>query len=132
DWRPGAQCIIIAITDVDAWTADLYGDGIPADSRWVPPTAEDAIADLRGNCVVHVISPELYYLPEGAVDLADLTGPEATGGVYADINEEFALSDLLLGEVLTSGCLVTYRATVDGSEHEVRLVVDDGTNRGET
>lgn len=135
DWRAGAQCIIIAITDVYSWSEVNPGDGIPADSRWHPPAATDVIADLKGNCTVHVLSPEFgYELSDDVFDMADLTGAAGTGGTFVpfDSFDTFDLTTLPISGVLASGHLVTYRATVDGGEHEVRLVVDDGELRGET
>ncbi len=135
DWRVGAQCILIVITDVYSWSDINPGDGIPADSRWQPPAPADVIADLSGDCVVHVLSPEYdYELQDRHFDMAQLTGAEATGGTHVEFNKDdvFDLTALPISDILASGYLVTYRATVDGSEHEVRLVVDDGEMRGET
>lgn len=133
-WRTAAQCIMIVITDQVAWTDVSNTDGIPADSRWYPPAPADVLAQVRGDCVVHVIAD--YFDPDSLGDsrysMAGLTGPEATGGVFTELTRDLDLTELPLGDVLASGHVIRYRGTVDGSEHIVRVVVDDGDLRGET
>lgn len=135
DWRPEAQCILIVITDVYSWSDVNPGDGI-TDGRWYPPSADEVLADMSGDCVVHAIAPEYFSeLNERYYDMADLTGVGATGGQFVDIGDlaGFDLTELEIGDVLTSGYVVTYRGTISGGEHTVRLVVDDGADmRGET
>lgn len=137
NWRAGAQCILVVITDAVAWSNVSPGDGIPADSMWTPPAAADTLADLRGDCVVHVISPVFSTIPEAHHDMASFTGVDGTGGVFVERDryetDPLDLTALPIGDVLASGYVVRYRGTVDGTEHTVRLVVDDGAAmRGET
>ncbi len=138
NWRAGAQCILVVITDAVAWSHVNPGDGIAAGSMWYPPTAADTLADLRGDCVVHVISPAFSdSLPEAHHDMALFTGVDGTGGVFVEraryATEPLDLTELPISDVLASGYVVRYRATVDGTEHTVRLVVDDGADlRGES
>lgn len=134
DWRPAAQCILVVITDQVAWTDVSNTDGIPADSRWYPPAPADVLAQVRGDCVVHVIAAHFDpdRLDDSRYSMAGLTGPEATGGVFTELTSGLDLTELPLGDVLASGHVIRYRGTVDGSEHSVRVVVDDGDLRGET
>lgn len=134
-WRAGAQCILIVITDAQAWSDVNPGDSIPTDSRWHPPAPAAALADVSGDCVVHVIGPEIATdsLPANQFDMAEFSG--AASGLFVNLSDlsGFDLTELPIGDVLASGYVVRYRATVDGSEHTVRLVVDDGADlRGET
>lgn len=140
DWRPGAQCVLIVITDIYAWEAPAEGSVIREyygniTEPWIPPASADAIAQLRGDCVVHVVSPDFASLSDSRyVDMAIFTGADATGGVHYEWNglAEFDMSELPITGALTSGHVVRYRGSTTGDEHEVRLVYDDGSgSRGE-
>ncbi len=134
DWRAGAQCVLILITDIYAWEAPDPGSQIteiggPITEPWIPPSSASVVNSLRGDCVVHVIATSRS-ATAGAVHTSVFTGTAGTGGVYHEWDgREFDLSELPITGTLTSGYVVRYRGTVDGSEHEVRLVVDDGAAR---
>jgi len=134
DWRPGAQCVLILITDIYAWEAPAEGSQIsetggPITEPWIPPSSESVIDSLRGDCVVHVIATSTTGSSD-TIHTSIFTGAAGTGGVYHEWNRgPFDLTELPITGSLTSGYVVRYRGTVDGSEHEVRLVVDDGAGR---
>lgn len=143
-WRTGAQKIFIVITDICSHndeTFELAFKGHPDYEKWAPSSAEDVIKKLRGNAVVHVVSPSETGCGETYTDMASLTGSAGLGGVHVpwDLKEgswaerpSFDLTDLPIAGAVSSGYVLKYRGTVDGKEKSVRLVIDDGAaHRGD-
>jgi hypothetical protein len=60
-------------------------------------------------------------------------GPSGTGGSFFPwASGTFDLTELPIAETAAGGYVVTYRGTRDGSDHTVRVVIDDGGSvRGE-
>lgn len=132
-WRPGAQRILIAITDTCAYNAAKYQeDEITA--AWAPSTDKQVLAKLKGQAIVHVIAPALVrgcpFI--GYTDMAAFTGAAGTGGVHVEWDGKslFALPSLSLTEAVTAGYLIKYVTGTDG-KRTVRLVVENGDVRGE-
>lgn len=137
-WRPGAQKMMIFITDACQHTDETFESefGISAgNEQWTPPATETILSTLQGNAVVHVIAPaEPLFCDGGFVNMKDFTGVEGTGGTFVDWNyEPFDLTDLPLAAASRGGYVITYRGTTSGGDpKEVRVVIDDGGSvRGE-
>ena len=132
-WRPGAQRILIAITDTCSYNAANYGeDGITA--AWAPRTEQQVLAKLKGQAMVHVIAPALVHgCPFlGYTDMAAFTGAAGTGGLHVDWDGRslFSLPALSLTGALTAGYLIRY-VTGSSGERTVRVVLEYGDLRGE-
>lgn len=143
-WRAGAQRIVIVIMDICSHNADTYTeDGITA--PWIPKTVASVLEKLKGQAIVHVISPASALDHCGTpwsgtgtgvtyTDMQAFTGVAGTGGVHVDWDGDnlFDLTSLPITEAVTSGYLIKYVTGVDGARR-VRVVVDDGgAIRGET
>jgi hypothetical protein len=133
DWRPGAQRILIVVTDTCSYTSANFGeDGIT--DPWIPRTTQQVLARLKGQAMVHVIAPKLVlgcpFL--GYADVASFTGAAGTGGVHVewDGKSQFRLDELPLTPALTAGYLVRYLSSVRG-QRSVRVAVDHGDLHGE-
>lgn len=130
-WRPGAQRILIVVTDTCSYDATTYGEDAITDP-WVPRSAQQVLDRLKGQAIVHVIAPKLVlgcpFL--GYVDMSSFTG--GTGGVHVDWDgsSSFSLAQLPLTPALTAGYLVRYRSSVHG-QRSVRVAVDQGELHGE-
>jgi len=130
-WRSGAQRVLIVVTDVTSHNAATYGnDNISG--RWIPPSAEDLIAKLKGKAVVHVVSPKIENAGANT-DMKVFAGTEGTGGAYFEWDRKvFSLVDLPIAEVAAGGYVITYRSKKDGKPKTVRVVIDNGADiRGE-
>lgn len=136
EWRPGAQKMMIFVTDACQHSDVTFEDVFHADANyehWAPPATADLMASLRGNAVVHVISPDLNCYGD-FVNMKEFTGIEGTGGTFVEWNyNPFDLTDLPLAAASRGGYVITYRGTTSGGDpKEVRVVIDDGGNvRGE-
>ncbi len=130
DWRPGAQKMMIFVTDAcqhsDVTFEDQFGTRANYE-HWAPPTTDDLKATLRGNAVVHVIAPELNCSGDF------VNGVDGTGGTFVEWNyNAFDLTELPLAAASRGGYVITYRGTEDGQPKDVRVVIDDnGDVRGE-
>jgi len=130
-WRAGAQKVLIVITDVTSHNAGSYTEA-RITGRWIPPSAEDLIAKLKGKAVVHVVSPDVGS-PGKHTDMKVFAGTAGTGGAYFEWDgKAFSLVDLPIAEVAAGGYIVTYRGKADGKSKTLRIVIDDGADiRGE-
>lgn len=141
-WRPGAQKHFVVITDACSHNEDT-ADRARIVDPWMPTTVAEVVGKMRGHAQVHVIEP-LVPSCVGAADdysqMKELTGIDATGGVYVEWEKDeygnwatFDLTELELTDAMSSGgYIITYRGSVTGKEHTVRLVVDnDSDMRGE-
>ena len=132
EWRPGAQRILIVIMDIYSHNDVTWPT--TWDDRWKPSNPDDVLAKLRGQATVHVVSPDY---PSGApgsfTDMSMFAGASGTGGSFFPwAFGTFDLTELPIAETAAGGYGVTYRGTRDGSEHTVRVVIDDGDSiRGE-
>lgn len=128
-WRPGAQRMLIVVTDSCSYDERSYAvDGITG--AWIPPTAASALAGMRGQAVVHVIAPAQAVAvckAAGYMDMAFFTGPTGTGGVAVDwaAEQAFDLTTLPIADAATRGYLIKY-ATGARGPRVVRVIVDDG------
>lgn len=129
NWRAGAQKIMIVIMDIYSHNDETYA--VSWDDAWQPSTETSVLNKLRGNATVHVVAPEY---PSGAgafTDMAIFAGVTGTGGeFFAWSGGTFDLTDLPIATV-SGGYVVTFRGTIDGTEHTVRVVINDGGIRGE-
>ncbi len=132
-WRPGAQRILIVLTDTCSYDAATYGeDGIT--DPWIPRTQQQVLARLKGQAIVHVIAPKLVrgcpFL--GYADVSAFTGAAGTGGVHVewDGTSTFSLAQLPLTPALTAGYLIRYMSNVRG-QRSVRVAFDHGELHGE-
>jgi hypothetical protein len=141
-WRAGAQRILIVIVDTCSHNDVTFP--FTAGDDWLPPNPDDLLARLRGNATVHAVSPANVLETDfscssdpvtGHTDMAMFTGAGGTGGVHVPVSFgafDFDLTELPIAEATAGGYLVTYRGTRDGSEHTVRVVIDDDVDiRGE-
>ncbi|WP_296554579.1 vWA domain-containing protein [Pigmentiphaga sp.] len=130
-WRTGAQRVLIVITDVVSHNSISYSED-SISGRWIPPSAADLIAKLKGKAVVHVVSPKISN-PGQHTDMKVFAGTEGTGGAYFEWDKRaFSLVDLPIAEVAAGGYVITYRAKADGKPKTLRVVINDGAGiRGE-
>lgn len=130
-WRAGAQKVLIVITDVVSHNGTSYTEA-NISGRWIPPKAADLIAKLKGQAVVHVVSPAISS-PGIHTDMKIFAGTAGTGGAYFEWSgSAFSLIDLPIAEVAAGGYIITYRGKVDGKSKILRIVINDGAGvRGE-
>ena len=139
DWRPGAQKLMVVITDICQHSPETFTtqfDYVAGYEAWLPPSQEALINKLRGNATVHAIGPDTTWFGcTETYDVANLAGAAGTGGVFHEWmgTEVFDLTELPIAAAARGGYVITYRGTTDGGEpKEVRVVIDDGGNvRGE-
>lgn len=133
DWRAGAQKVLIVITDVCSHNETTFSREFESYSNaahWMPPVAMALIADLKGNATVHVVAPAdpgcAFSTLGDYTNMADLTGVDGTGGVFVDWDlAAFDLTTLPIAEATAGGYLITYKGLRDGSEHQVRVVINN-------
>ena len=130
-WRTGAQRILIVIMDIYSHNDDTFT--FTGGEDWMPPNPDDLLARLRGNAIVHVVAPDFGSDVSPFTDMSMFAGASGTGGVFFPwASGAFDLTELPIAEAAAGGYIVTYRGTRDGSEHSVRVVIDDGSSiRGE-
>ena len=138
DWRPGAQRVLITIMDIYSHNHETFTrfEGDADYERYAPEDPQDLLDRMRGNAVVHVVSPDFSYDVEPFTDMAMFTGVEGTGGEWVEfddlVREDASLIDLDLTAATAGGYIVTFRGTRDGEPKDVRVVIDDGSDiRGE-
>ena len=132
DWRPGAQKILIVIMDIYSHNDETFT--FTGGDDWMPPNPDDLLADLRGDAIVHVVSPDYSAgVPGSFTDMGMFAGVGGTGGVFFPwAFGDFDLTELPIAEAAAGGYIVTYRGTRSGTTHTVRVVIDDGGEiRGE-
>jgi hypothetical protein len=134
-WRTGAQKIFIVITDVYAHQiTDTTGTSSSGGNRCTT-SAEAIIGALRGNAVIHVVSPDYSYaVSSGLLDcrrLADGLGegratPESsTGGKWIEFSSSgFDLNALGISTILTRSTTVRFSYTFDAGTWYIHLLVD--------
>ncbi|HQO09855.1 MAG TPA: vWA domain-containing protein [Clostridiales bacterium] len=148
-WREGAQKMFIVLTDVSTW-----GEGAPVGSgtSHSPWRTDELAAALEGYATVHVVSPtpDYTYLENGAYDMHWLAQPgnlilneisytsAGTGGMWFDIfgagdyTGYVDLTTLPIVEVTAASSLVEFETSkTDGTEKDIRIVIDIGTSDGE-
>jgi hypothetical protein len=140
EWRAGAQRILIVIIDTCSHNDVTFAQYGTAGEPWLPPNPDDLLGRMRGNTTVHSVSPanviaEDVGCSSDHTDMAMFTGAGGTGGLHVPVafgEFDFDLTALPIATATTGGYVITYRGRRDGSEHTVRVVIDDGaTIRGE-
>ena len=138
EWRPGAQRVLIVITDIYSHNDETFTtfERDVAYDRYAPESPAGLLERIRGNAIVHVVSRDYDIDVEPYTDMAMFTGVEGTGGEFVSINdlvrEDASLTDLDLTTATAGGYIVTFRGTKDGKPKDVRVVIDDGSDiRGE-
>ena len=139
-WRTGAQKILIVIIDTCSHNDVTFAAFGEPGEPWMPPNPDDLLARMRGDAIVHSVSPldviaNDFWCSEEHTDMAMFTGAAGTGGVFVPVAFgafDFDLTELPIAEVAAGGYIVTYRGTRTGTMHTVRVVIDDGSDiRGE-
>ncbi len=140
DWRDGAQKILVVIIDTCSHNDVTFTRFGEAGEPWMPPNPDDLIARMRGDAIVHSVSPPNvietdFSCSDDHTDMAMFTGVAGTGGVFVPVEFgafDFDLTELPIAEAAAGGYIVTYRGTRTGATHTVRVVIDDGGEiRGE-
>ena len=132
EWRAGAQKILIVIMDIYSHNDETFT--FTGGEDWMPPNPDDLLARLRGDAIVHVVSPDYSGgVPGSFTDMAMFAGVGGTGGVFFPwVRGDFDLTELPIAEAAAGGYIVTFRGTRSGTTHTVRVVIDDGGEiRGE-
>jgi len=131
NWRPGAQRIIIALTDIVSHQRD---DGTDY-ALW---TAEETIAACLGKTVVHAVSPGTGALTRAImndgrrgsfrattshVDIKVIA--DATGGKWIAMPSggNVDLTTIGIGTIISKGWVITFVDPRTGTKHTVRLIL---------
>jgi len=135
-WRDGAQKVMILITDICSHTATSFDAAFSGHlnfDHWLPPEVADLLAKLKGNATVHVVAPGADCFTTSGQNTKVLAGPDGTGGVFVDWDfSSFDLTEMPISSATAGGYIITFRGTIDGTEHTIRVVIDDGGDiRGE-
>lgn len=127
NWRPGAQRVIIVITDI---TVHTKGD----DSQAFTEESIASLTDrLAGTAVVHAVSPTLTYDPAPYEDICNLA--KATGGTCVDFYtaaaDDYNLTKLPITSTITEGWVLTFVTSDPKKAHTLRVVFSNGSKKGE-
>lgn len=128
NFRPGAQKIMIVLTDAPSWGKNASTTEIAPDCPW---TDANMAEYFRGEVTIHVISTVLSWLGSGQYDakyLAIPGGPNespGTGGIWYEMawGEEVDITGIPIGEVAVASALVEFVSADAYEEHTLRVVV---------
>jgi hypothetical protein len=128
EWRPGAQRIMIVITDAPA---HYKGDGTP----FAHFTKNEMLSTLVGYFVIHGAFVPGWYYSESDTDFSDPGDVrelcQKTGGVikYTDTSGNVDLMGLGIVEYVTSSWIVTFESDSPASTHTVEIFYAKGSDK---